>query len=526
MGRADRARRERPSRRLGFLRRLAARAGLAVAGLLLAVATLGGAAEDAHADVLVSNTTASTNTGSNNFGAQSFETGDNAAGYTISDIQIRVSGANSTATTVIRIREDDSGGPGANDSDIVVTLSNPASLTVNALNTFTVPAGDTAELKANTTYWVTVNEGVTNNRVHFAITATDTETGLSGWSIGNGTLWRSSEGSNWITSQSSFLLAINGAAKTSTTPATITAIAFTNEPTDGEYNPGDVAEVLVTFSKPVEITGTPRVEIRPYENWVRIPTYAEYVAAASTSTVAVFRHTITGPREGNNQISLPPDGMELNGATIRNPGTTVDANLSHGHTVSEFPINTRLLDTIEATSTPRVPASDTGGIPVFGPGDDIEITVRFKDTIRGTRLRPAVAAGPRPADPLHGDGADGGRGPHLPPRHPLDRRLGPDPHSRRPTPSPRRRPAGQPGPAIAGGVEVLRCRLGPFWHAGPRPDPKQRLLPVTPPVIPVCGQSFVDKMVSLKGGADAFGSSPLSARFAEQSTIIAGTSQT
>ena len=43
----------------------------------------------------------------------------------------------------------------------------------------------------------------------------------------------------------------------------------------------------------------------------------------------------------------------------------------------------------------------------------------------------------RTSDPLCGHGARGGRGPHLPPRHPLDRRLGSGLHPGRPTPGTR-----------------------------------------------------------------------------------------
>ena len=140
----------------------------------------------ARAAVLVSNTGETRITGGSSvFRAQSFETGANVGGYTITNVQIRLADM-SSGTTSVKIREDNSGAPG----DVLETLTNPT-LTQDALNTFTAPSDTT--LEASTTYWISVNEGVSSNRISYASTQGDGQTGLTGWSIGNGLNWRSTE---------------------------------------------------------------------------------------------------------------------------------------------------------------------------------------------------------------------------------------------------------------------------------------------------------------------------------------------
>ena len=57
----------------------------------------------------------------------------------------------------------------------MATLTNPGTLVSDSLNTFTAPAGTT--LAASTTYWISLNEGIDDNRVSFATSFSDDETG-------------------------------------------------------------------------------------------------------------------------------------------------------------------------------------------------------------------------------------------------------------------------------------------------------------------------------------------------------------
>ena len=157
---------------------------------------------------LVSNTDQTLSVGSVHFHAQSFETGATTGGYTVSEVDVHLAIVSGRSTSV-NIRENDgSDEPGA----LVATLANPDTLTPDSLNTFTAPAGTT--LAATTTYWISVNEGITSvsNRATFGRVEGNDETGEPGWSIGDGRLWRDAETSGWTSSDHSLMMAIKGTA--------------------------------------------------------------------------------------------------------------------------------------------------------------------------------------------------------------------------------------------------------------------------------------------------------------------------
>ena len=153
---------------------------------------------------LVSNTHLSASLDTNIFLAQSFETGANAGGYTISEVDIRLSDVSGRSTSV-KIRKNNADNqPG----DLVATLTNPASLTAHSLNTFTAPAVIT--LDASTTYWLSVGEGISSNRALVYEISGNDQTGETGWSIGDGSLLRSTEADSWYNTLDSLLIAIKG----------------------------------------------------------------------------------------------------------------------------------------------------------------------------------------------------------------------------------------------------------------------------------------------------------------------------
>ena len=165
--------------------------------------------------------------GTSSMGAQSLVTGSNAGGYAVSAVQIRLKSV-SGKTTVVKIKEDNNGEPG----NLVATLTNPASLSANKINTFTAPPGTT--FAASTTYWITRGEGMT-----FAITAATDETGEPGWSIGDSRLYRTSETLPWFTStQSSLMIAIKGAAiGAASDDATLSALTVNDGTSDLTLDP-------------------------------------------------------------------------------------------------------------------------------------------------------------------------------------------------------------------------------------------------------------------------------------------------
>ena len=153
--------------------------------------------------------------------AQSFVTGPSTGGYTLSTIQIRLgddSALPGVTDLIAAIKADDgSGEPGA----LVANLANPASLTNDALNTFTAPAGTV--LAPDTTYWVVVNEERSDtDRVNLRVTAQDEEDeAFPGWSIGNNHLSKVSESGSWNHSATvSNLIVVSGSVVVGTADTT------------------------------------------------------------------------------------------------------------------------------------------------------------------------------------------------------------------------------------------------------------------------------------------------------------------
>jgi len=110
---------------------------------------------------------------------------------TLSHVSLIVASGN--ANTVVSIRDGSGEDPGAR----VVTLTNPATFANNNLNAFTAPANTV--LKANTTYFLVLNDGVTNasHQASFSFTSVNTHRGRNGWRIAdtlrsfNGSFWTS-----------------------------------------------------------------------------------------------------------------------------------------------------------------------------------------------------------------------------------------------------------------------------------------------------------------------------------------------
>ena len=186
----------------------------------LAVATPLSQAQTPTPVKLVSNAASSIDGRSATFQAQSFTTGSTTGGYTLSEVRVHLSAdQNSNLAPAVKIRENNaSNKPG----DVVAVLTNPATLTKDAFNTFTAPANTT--LSASTVYWVYVNDGVTvsSNRGRFSRTNSNSETGLAGWSIANTRQWKFNEGASWTSSDQALVMEVKGYATTNPTTTTTT----------------------------------------------------------------------------------------------------------------------------------------------------------------------------------------------------------------------------------------------------------------------------------------------------------------
>ncbi len=152
--------------------------------------------------------------------ATSFTTGTNAAGYTLSAVDI-VLGSFPDRGLVVVIREDSSSKPG----DRVVRFTSPGSLE-DGTNTFTAPANTT--LAASTTYWLVVNDGkIFGLTSGVDVTDSDAQTGATGWSIGDTALSGSGFGSS---SSEVIKFAIKGSAITApAAPANLQAVVSSGQ---------------------------------------------------------------------------------------------------------------------------------------------------------------------------------------------------------------------------------------------------------------------------------------------------------
>ena len=188
---------------------------------------------------------------------QTFQTGANAQGYQLGNVAVRLESVTSGETTAVKIREN---GSDSLPGNVVATLANPSTLSGAALNVFTAPAG--TKLLPSTTYWLSVNDGISGSKVSYNITLSDTETGEAGWSIGNTLLWRANESNNWASEESSLVFQVSGYENNAPTAddGSVTAdanAAYTFKPSDFNFadtDSGDRLEKVKIVTLPTDGT--------------------------------------------------------------------------------------------------------------------------------------------------------------------------------------------------------------------------------------------------------------------------------
>ena len=138
---------------------------------------------------------------------QSFRTGSSTDGYRVSDVQIFVLDIDSNDIPKALIREDSEGELGA----LVATLTRPRGLHFYELAVFTAPAGGVA-LAPDTTYWLTVNEGLhTRNRINVMTASIPAGNDEPGWSITRRYYFRFDDEDSWADGGArNFAMIING----------------------------------------------------------------------------------------------------------------------------------------------------------------------------------------------------------------------------------------------------------------------------------------------------------------------------
>ena len=238
----------------------------ALAGLV-ALASLASPAAAQMVETLVTNITA-TSGFITDYYAQGFVTGSNTKRYTLTSVGIAIAGivgANDTTTVKIRKNKVNNGEnePDNRNSGLVATLMNPSRLSAGTAS-FTAPANTT--LDPNTRYWITTSEGVDyDSIISFSVVFDDSERGVTGWSIDNAGLFRTSEQVGWSTSGTkSMMIIIKGIV----VGPTVTSI-LRQSPTALRTN-ADTLTWRVTFSEAVV-----NVDV------------ADFVVSGTTATLAV-----------------------------------------------------------------------------------------------------------------------------------------------------------------------------------------------------------------------------------------------
>ena len=118
-------------------------------------------------------------------------------------------------------------------------------------------------------------------------------------------------------------------AEASVPAATIVGQPTFNDPgSDGLWGYGETVEVTFNFSHPVQVdtaAGTPQLEIQLGGTAARQAAYLR----GSGSQQLVFGYTLVVGDGTHSSLLVAPNSLDLNGGSIRNVGTTVDAVIDH-----------------------------------------------------------------------------------------------------------------------------------------------------------------------------------------------------
>ena len=108
---------------------------------------------------------------------------------------------------------------------------------------------------------------------------------------------------------------------------TVSSVAFTSTPASGQnntYKLNDVINITVTFNEAVTVTGTPQIDLT-IGTTVRQADYQ----SGSTTTQLLFQYKVQATDEDTDGASINANGLKLNGGSIKNNASTVNANLVH-----------------------------------------------------------------------------------------------------------------------------------------------------------------------------------------------------
>ena len=244
---------------------------------------------------------------------QPFTTGDHANGYTLASVDFDIREfAGSDAIRVSIYTSNASDQPGTS----VYVLTNPATITNDALNTFTAPAN--AILESETTYHVVVEAPSGDFDIRLVNSYAEDAVSASGWSISDTKWSKASDGGAWELDGNILRLKIEGTANvtrrfvsnTDQTPITLLAsVGVGNVPSDDytqaqQFTTGSHANGYTLSAVELEVWDTreivlvdplfPRVSI--YTNTASDqPGTSVYVLANPARLISGVLNTFTAP---------------------------------------------------------------------------------------------------------------------------------------------------------------------------------------------------------------------------------------
>ena len=158
--------------------------------------------------------------------------------YLLDSVQLELRGYGGSDDVQVSIYTEENGSPGTS----LYTFSKPATITNNALNSFTAP--ENAVIAANTRYFVVVEAPSGDFNVSFTNSNSEDSGGVSGSNIGDNS--RRNTGGSWLTTTQAIRIAVRGSQVTGTNNPPIGGPAIAGTPTAGEVltaNRGTIADV-------------------------------------------------------------------------------------------------------------------------------------------------------------------------------------------------------------------------------------------------------------------------------------------
>ena len=151
---------------------------------------------------------------------------------------------------------------------------------------------------------------------------------------------------------------------------------------DGTYELGETVEVFVQFNKTVTVTGSPKVALTIGDE----TRYAAYSRSWREDRSVNFSYTVQEEDRDDDGISIPANGLILNGGSITADDGTTDADLTHAPV---GPDRRMKVDGTSDVATPRVERIYIDSSPERGDtyqlGETIRVVVEFDRAVKTTR---------------------------------------------------------------------------------------------------------------------------------------------